>query len=219
MIRCTLFDVDGTLIHSYPGIYNAYRFAFEQMQLDFPGEPFVRQAIGSSLPHAFEGLYGMGPATAQEAIRHYRAYYSARGRHEATTYPGIPDALRHLRASGYRIGTATLKNERFAAEMLKEFGILDCFDAVCGMDGGNTLTKSKLITRCMERLHARPEDTLLIGDSIFDAQGAEEAGVRFLPVTYGYGFQDRESLRRIHAVKSAAAPAEIPNLVAEIFRP
>lgn len=35
MIRCTLFDVDGTLIHSYPGIYNAYRFAFEQMQLDF----------------------------------------------------------------------------------------------------------------------------------------------------------------------------------------
>lgn len=218
MIRCILFDVDGTLIHSYPGIYNAYRFAFEQMQLDFPGEAFVRQAIGGSLPHAFEGLYGMGPATAQEAIRHYRAYYSAKGCREATVYPGIPNALRCLRTDGYRIGTATLKNERFAAGILKDLGIFNCFDTVCGMDDGNTFTKSKLITRCMERLHTRPGDTLLIGDSIFDAQGAEDAGVRFLPVTYGYGFQDRESLRRIHAVKSAAAPAEIPGLVAEIFR-
>lgn len=213
MKKCILFDVDGTLIDSYPGILNAYRYAFAQLGLEFPGEAFVKSAIGGSLPHAFERLYGMGRAKAQEAIRHYRSYYSEHGRHEASVYPGIQAALEHLRAAGMAIGTATLKSERFATEMLGELGLLPYFDAVCGMDAGNTLTKSRLIARCMDRLHARPADTVLVGDSLFDAHGAAEAGVRFLPVTYGYGFRDPESLRRIHAVKAASHPAEIAGLI------
>lgn len=213
MIRCILFDVDGTLIDSYPGILNAYRFTFERLGLEFPGEGFVKQAIGGSLPNAFERLYGMGHTKAQEAIRHYRAYYSARGRHEASVYPGIPEALAKIKASGLLTGTATLKSERFATEMLGELQLLPLFDAVCGMDGGNTLSKSRLIVRCLERLHMRPDDAVLVGDSLFDANGAVEAGVRFLPVTYGYGFRDHESLRSIHAVKSAARPSEIAELL------
>ncbi len=214
MYHCILFDMDGTLVNSYEGIYHAYAWAFAQMKLPFQGDTFVKKAIGAPLSFAFEKLYGLNSEQTAQAIRHYRAYYARQGRREAFAYPGIRETLQRLKSTGRFLGTATLKNQQFAQEMLAEFGLLPFFDAVCGADQEGRLTKADLIRAGMRYAGAYPEDTILVGDSVFDAQGAVQVGAAFLAVCYGFGFQSIRQAKTLPEVTMAAqTPAEIARLL------
>lgn len=209
MYKCIVFDMDGTLVNSYQGIYQAYKAAFERMGRKWKGDSFVRRAIGAPLPFVFGQLCGMRQEEVLRAIGYYRAYYGEKGWRELQVYPGIKETLQELRRRNYFLGIATLKKEKFAEEILKEQGIFSYFDVVCGMDEQDRFAKSDLIRRCMEKAGAQPGETILIGDSEFDAQGAKQAGVDFLAVTYGFGFSDKEACRRENIQKIAESPADI----------
>lgn len=179
MYRCVLFDMDGTLIDSYTGIFHAYQWAVQQSGIGFPGDALVRQAIGAPLPYAFETLCGMDSDTTKQAVQQYREYYARKGWHEVSVYPGIEAALKQLKRLGCFIGTATLKREHFAKRILKEQGLISYFDLVSGMDENDTLTKVDLIRCCMRTAKVSRKETILVGDSMFDAASAQEAGVAF----------------------------------------
>lgn len=209
MYQCVLFDMDGTLVDSYRGIFHAYEWAFRKMKMKFPGDAFVRKAIGSTPLDAFERLCEMPPQKIQTAAEYYREYYSTRGKKEAKLYPGIPRLLERLRDAGCFLGTATLKRELFAREMLENFSIAGYFHTVCGMDERNTKRKADLIQEGRKLAGASKENTLLVGDSLQDALGAEEAGISFLAVTYGFGFQKGKIPKEIKAAAAADTVFEI----------
>lgn len=110
------------------------------------------------------------------------------------------------------LGTATLKKEDFAREILRAQELLGLFDVVCGMDGGDTRSKADLIRRCLSALNVRAEEAVLVGDSEFDAGGAAEAGIAFLPVTYGFGYRETEP-HRPPPGQWARSPQELPQLL------
>lgn len=207
--RCILFDMDGTLVDSYEGIYNAYRWAMEQAGRPFGGHAFVKKAIGAPLMQVMTQLCGMDQAQARQAVGDYRAYYARLGKRQAKAYPGMEETLRRLKEAGCFVGAATLKNEGFAKEILQQLGLAPYFDIVCGMDQDDRLTKAALIRRCMAAAGALAEETVLVGDSAFDAQGAKEAGVKFLAVTYGFGFRQPEELQKYGISNPARSPGEI----------
>ena len=74
------------------------------------------------------------------------------------------------------------------------------------MDENDTLTKVDLIRCCMRTAKVSRRETILVGDSMFDATSAQEAGVAFLAVTYGFGFQDRQEweAKNVHLVAQTA---------------
>ena len=214
--RCILFDMDGTLVDSYEGIFHAYRWTMEQMGRAFEGDPFVRRAIGAPLIWVFENLCGMDFPSAEQAAAQFRAYYAREGKHQVKVYDGMEETLCRLKAAGCFLGAATLKQEHFAKEILKEQGLLAYFDAVCGMDAEDRLTKADLIRRCMQAAKAGKEETILVGDSIFDAAGAAEAGVAFMAVTYGFGFHGQENPREHGAAMIAETAGEIGDLLCTV---
>ena len=214
MFDCVLFDMEGTLIDSYPGILHSYQFAFHRLGLPFPGEAFVKTAIGAPLLSAFKREAGLEQPQAVRAVAYYREYYAVRGKREAKVYEGIPQALGDLKDAGCRIATATLKRERFAAEILEENGLMPFFDLVCGMDEGDRLSKSDLIRLCLRQLNVKKARAVLVGDSEYDEEGAREAGIPFLAVTYGFGFRAGVS----PPYPAARSPQEIPDQLARIFR-
>ena len=211
--KCVLFDMDGTLVNSYEGIFHAYRWTMEQMGRDFGGDNFVRRAIGAPLIWVFENLCGMDRIEAEQAAVRYRTYYANQGKHQAGVYDGMEETLRRLKEAGCFLGVATLKNETFAKEMLDTLRLLSYFDMVCGMDADDRLTKADLIRRCMQGAKSEKKETILVGDSAFDAAGAREAGIAFLAVTYGFGFQKPEQAKEVGAVMVAETAGEIADLL------
>lgn len=211
--ECVLFDMDGTLVDTYPGIFASYQFAMSEMKKSFGGETFVRQAIGAPLMWVFKQLCGMKHSEAEKAVICYRRYYAQKGKNLVRAYDGMEKTLMQLKKTGCYLGVATLKKELFAKEILKEQGLLRYFDAVCGMDENDRLTKADLIRIGMQNANSAKSQTVLVGDSTFDAAGAKEIGIDFLAVTYGFGFSSQEEAKECGAYMVAESAGDIAEII------
>ena len=209
MYKCILFDMDGTLVNSFEGIRHAYQAAFAAVSKPVPGEAFVRNVIGAPLPQAFAGLAKLTIQETKRAVRAYREYYQSKGKYEVYVYPEVSETLRLLKEKGGFLAVATLKRESFALEMLEHLGLLHCMDAVCGADEDDSFTKADLIYMGMKKAGAGGKETLLVGDTHYDARGARETGVDFLAVTYGFGFRTTREAKEEGARWTARSAAEI----------
>ncbi|MEE0868646.1 MAG: HAD hydrolase-like protein, partial [Ruminococcus sp.] len=104
----------------------------------------------------------------------------------------IKDVLLKLKENGAKIAVCSSKYEKFAEEIVKNLGVSDCFDAVCGSTlDGSRKDKKDLIPYAVKSLggdfNSDKENTVMLGDTYFDARGARQCGVDFIGVEYGYG--------------------------------
>ncbi len=187
MKKLVIFDMDGTLADTSPGIINCHKHAHLFMGREEPTEQELRDVIGGPLLKTYETRFAFSPEDARKAVDAYRARYAELGIHEAELYDGIADLLRALKQRGILLGVATLKAERFAKVMLAEMGVAELFDIIYGVDEKDSRTKAQLIDLCVEHTGVAKADAVLVGDSLHDKNGAQESGVDFIGVTYGFG--------------------------------
>lgn len=107
---------------------------------------------------------------------------------------------------------ATSKPEEFTHRILEHFDIARYFDFV----GGNTMdegrpTKADVIAHVLRSCpDAAPENTLMIGDRKYDAEGARAFGLDCAGVLYGYGSREElEHAGAAYIVESVAALREL----------
>lgn len=192
--QTVIFDLDGTLADTSPGILNCHRYAHRMMGHKEPPETVLHNVIGAPLLQTYQSTFGFSEAEARQALVWYRKRYEERGVYESRLYPGIKQVLSELKFSGCNVGLASLKAERFVKIILKLTGIEKYFDAVYGMDDLDSRTKTQLIRFCMNDFHAVSKDTVLIGDSSYDQIGAQNVGIEFIGVTYGFGFTEGDEM-------------------------
>lgn len=188
-IQLVIFDFDGTIADTSEGILDSHRFTLKYMGRDIPSEGVLRSVIGGNLLNTYIKTFGFGEKEAIEAVKVYRQRYAEVGIHQANMYPGFRKMLLELKSYGFKTGVATLKMEKFAKEMLLEMEVDSLFDEICGMDLDDKLDKADLILKCVSQCRCLTEETLLVGDTRNDLEGAKKAGVNFIGVTYGFGFK------------------------------
>ena len=194
--KAVLFDLDGTLMDTSPGIIHCYNTtALNYGKEERPSDCF-RNIIGGTLPDNFKKHYSFTDDNVREAVEFYRKEYEVNGIHMAEVYKGIPELLSCLKENGIFTAIATLKREDFAVNMMKEFGLYEKFDVIKGMDKADTKTKSSIIDECLGIFNISPSEAVLIGDSKSDASGAEKSGVDFIGVTYGWGFATGDDVKK-----------------------
>jgi phosphoglycolate phosphatase len=88
---------------------------------------------------------------------------------------------------GARKSTATTKGTPTTRAILEQFGLLQYFDQVQGTDGFPCKPAPDVILTALAALGAKPEDCLMVGDSVADITAAHAAGVKVCVTTYGYG--------------------------------
>lgn len=207
--KCILFDLDGTLINTFPGTVHSYQYAAAHIGIPIPTEQIVSELISIPLLEVFRKRFFLSEDMIEKAVYFYRKYYAENGLHEVVHYDGMLDTLIELKKRGYLLGVATLKKEFFAKTILFERGLMQYFDIVVGMDDKDVLTKSEMIKKTIVELDILEKDTLLVGDSCYDALGAKEANVDFIAVTYGFGFRSTEEVVAYNHVGIIHTPSEL----------
>lgn len=186
--KTVIFDLDGTLAESAPGVVASAKHALAVMGLPYPAELPDNTLIGPPLRYSFQHSLGVGADRLEEAIGLYRVRYADLGIREAKLYPGVEELLAGLRAAGACICLATSKYSVMTEIMLDHFQIRHFFDYLSMSDGTEMVSsKKKLLQNVLEATATPPEKAVMIGDTRFDAEGARETGVPFIGVLYGYG--------------------------------
>lgn len=190
--RAYLFDVDGTLLDSAPDICGAVSSVLQKTAKPDVPYTYLRTFIGRHLVDLFSELFPEAPAEQVEAwIQEYRETYLGRGHVNTKLYPEVAETLGVL---GGLKTTATTKGTPTATNVLRQFGLIEHFDHVQGTDGFPSKPEPEVVRRAMAALGVRPEECLMIGDSVPDIVAAKAAGVRVCAVSYGYG--NPEQLRQ-----------------------
>lgn len=190
--KYVLFDLDGTISESAPGIRQSLEFAITKMNKPLPNLDDYTLYIGPPLIDTFLNLCGFSREEGLEATKIYREYYNAKGKYHNRLYDGMKEVLAQLKANGFKVAVCSSKYEKFAEEILQILGISDYFDAVCGSNlDGSRKDKKDLIPYALKslggELEADRQNTVMIGDTFFDARGARRCGVDFIGAEYGYG--------------------------------
>ena len=74
MYKFVLFDMDGTLVNTYQGIYHSYEYAAKKLGIEFQGEQFVGNVIGAPLMSVFTDWLLLSQEDARKGIEYYRKY-------------------------------------------------------------------------------------------------------------------------------------------------
>lgn len=184
-----LFDLDGTLTDSGPGIMNAASYALKQFGIEETAPEKLRRFVGPPLHDSFSRFYGMSEADMKEAVRLFRVYYRPIGIFENTPYPGIRDFLLELRKRGKKLAVATSKPMEMAERVLRHFDLYDCFDVHCaGTEDESRNQKWQIVSDALTQLGVEDRSqALMIGDREQDVLGAAKNGIDCAGVLWGYG--------------------------------
>ncbi len=189
MIKAVLFDLDGTLLDTSEGIKHSVAFAIQALGYQPLPNEVVLQFVGPPIQNSLITHLGVSVEEAQKGANIFRDYYKSEALFEAALYPDILLMLSKLKDNGIKIGVATYKREDYAIDLLKHFGIADYCDVIHGADNENKLTKADIIEICIRELREKKDDIILVGDTEHDAKGANDAGIGFIAVTWGFGFK------------------------------
>lgn len=188
MYKYIFFDLDGTLTDSGEGIIKSLEYAFTELNLQVPDKTTLTKFIGPPLAVSFHDYMKFDDDTTDKAIKKYRERYEAKGIFENTPYDGIPQLLKELTNSGFRLAVATTKPEHMAIRVTDHYSLTQFFETVSGAISEND-TKESVIRRACERMNINEcewNQILMIGDRKFDIIGAHECNIKCCCVEYGF---------------------------------
>lgn len=188
-----LFDLDGTLVDSVPDMAWSIDSMLDLIGLPPCGEQKVRHWIGDGLENLIKCSLTNGldtepePGLFEKAFRLFLDIYSDNSCRSTYIYEGVENGLDYLKKNRYRLGCVSNKREQFTRGILETLGIGENFEIIIG---GDTLPRKKPdplpLLYAAEFFNVRPENSLMIGDSVNDINAARAAGFRIICVSYGY---------------------------------
>ncbi|MCU1417606.1 MAG: family hydrolase [Schumannella sp.] len=186
-----LFDLDGTIVDSAPGITATLAATFQRMSLPVPAPAELLAYVGPPILDSFRDLAHFDEETSERALGIYRVLYLETGVFDATVYPGLEGVLSAIHDAGIRLSLATSKPERPATLVLEHYGLTRYFDELTGASDDEVRSKkADVVAEALRRLRAGGADLsrpVMIGDRIHDIEGAGEHEVPTIFVTWGYG--------------------------------
>jgi len=216
MYQYILFDLDGTLSDSKPGICKCVERALNAFGIFVDSLDVLEPFIGPPLRDSFKEFYGFEDEDIEKAILIYRERYSTVGLFENDMYEGIDLLLKELKENGRHLAVASSKPKVFVERILEHFDILKYFDVVMGSNLDGTMeSKLDVLNEALRLMFdGKPvvkSECVMIGDRKFDIEASNQINVPNIGVTYGFG--SKEELKTAGAEKIVDSVSELRNVL------
>ncbi len=183
-VRAIIFDLDGTLVDSYPAITLALNHARSGFDLEPLGLDEVRRAVGHGLPSLVGRL--IGPDRVEDGVRSFTEAYERALLPGTRLLPGTARTLVGLKDRGYSLAVASNKPLRFTERILDHLGIRPLMAATEGPESaGATKPDPAMIRACLVGLGVPRRQAVYVGDMTLDVESAARAGVAAIVVAGG----------------------------------
>lgn len=199
-IKLAMFDLDGTLLDSIGDIVDGTNEMLGAFGREAVSRDEVCALIGAGARSLIEGALTRAPLlttgktqepTEEEISNAIAVYISYNREHIAEKtrpYPGVPETLGELKARGITISLVSNKNVELCRHALRQFGLAEYFTTVIG---GNSFAQKKPnpfpLRHAMTEACAQSAESIMVGDSLFDVQAGQNAGVATVGCLFGYG--------------------------------
>jgi phosphoglycolate phosphatase len=210
--RLVLFDLDGTLVDSSPGISSSVRHAAAVLGLPQPTPDQVRAMIGPPLQDGFALVLGVPAADVAQAVAAYREHYAAGALLDVTVHDGVSGLLASLGVAGSILAVATSKPQPFALRVLEHTGLLASFASVHGATLDGAVRHKDQVVAAALAAHPGGHSPVLVGDRAHDVVGAAAHGLPCIGA--GWGPAEDGELAAAGAAAVAATPADVLPLLA-----
>ncbi len=242
--RYIFWDMDGTIVNTYEGVSKCLQYALEPYGKRIEGEDNIRRFIGPPLRESFPKYVGIPQEQVEEVVARFRERYNPIGVFECELFPGVRETMQRFREAGLVQVLTSSKIEERCRDILNKFELTEYLDEIVGASpDGRIDSKIEVlqeafrrlsvlypkkgdsdcpqfrngetgVLRCLDKYGFRKEDTVLIGDTKYDADGAGEAGIDCIGVSYGFG--TREELLKYGAI---AVYDDLGVLADELIKP
>lgn len=183
-----VFDLDGTIIDSEPGVYEALRHACITAFGFVPTTTQLDEFMGPPLSEVLPRVFGKAdPADEQRFHQAYCEAYFHGTEYDFDVYPGILDLLADVHAAGTRLVLGTAKPDVSAERILEHAGVADLFEFVAGSHAdGTRQDKIDVLAHAFENHPLDGRRTVMVGDRALDVRAARAFGLDSIVVDWGY---------------------------------
>lgn len=174
-----LFDYDGTIMDTNDIILKSWQYTFRTLGAKELPMEVIFSSFGEPLQITMEKYFpGKNEDEIKEAIDIYRSYQVDHYKELIEMFPGMAQLIKDLKARGYKVGLVTSRLRNSTEIGLKKFGLLEAFDYIVTADDTEKHKPDpEPVLIALEKLQAKPEEAIMIGDSMFDILCAQNAGV------------------------------------------
>jgi len=191
-VRLIVFDWDGTLMDSETQIVHAIQSAIADLRLEARSAEACRNIIGLGLREAVDALYpGRNESFRELFVARYRHHWFSDA-HASELFVGARETLQLLKESGFILGVATGKGRAGLDRALRQTGLSGLFSATRCSDETRSKPHPLMLNEILQELQVASQQALMVGDTEYDLQMANQAGVS--PVAVSYGVHARERL-------------------------
>lgn len=211
-MKAILFDFDGTLANTVQGILITMRETFREMNVAIPTDHEMAQTIGLPLRDALQLLGHLDEARADEATAIYRRLFPIYEVDNVTIFPRVIDTLQQLQQRGIRMAIVTSRDLPSLNLIMEPRGLMPYFEErLTGSDHITPKPAPDMVLTLLDRMHLSPDETLVIGDTIYDIEMGNRAHCPTVAVTYGN--HTREKLQESHPTHTIDSIEQLLNLV------
>jgi len=190
-LKLVIFDCDGTLVDGQHMIVASMTQAYAAHGIAVPNRETMLSMVGLSLIETFTELgKGVEQFPVASLAEYYKiAFHALRlsGQHIEPLYPGAVEAVQALaRREDVALGIATGKSQRGVRLVLGHHGLLKHFVTIKTADDAPSKPDPGMVLDAMREAGAAAENTVVVGDTVYDVAMARAAGAAAIGVAWGY---------------------------------